>query len=202
METCLKNSDNSVIYEFNKVNPVKNRLRSLIAINKVEIVIEDLLDLITRYTSQSATTDIEIETRFDQVIILSSNFQSLQSKMYNGVIEHDVSIVAVNKIKHSVLFIINELPERFYEFFEAEKEKQRIEALAIELHKQAENELLREMVTVEGGMFEFVKTIKNKEMHLKLQVDSFLMDKYPVTYKQYKDFCLNTGRKIPDVPDN
>ncbi len=73
----------------------------------------------------------------------------------------------------------------------------------IERIKKLDEELLQrgEMIFVQGGKFKMGSDeyADERPMHV-VELKSYSIDKYPVTVKQYKDFCKSTRRSIPKVP--
>lgn len=55
------------------------------------------------------------------------------------------------------------------------------------------------MVLVNGGSFNLGN--KNENNAYTIILDSFYIDKYEVTVKQFKEFCDATGRQMPDEPE-
>jgi len=59
-----------------------------------------------------------------------------------------------------------------------------------------------EMVLVDGGSFEMGSLdFADEKPVRKVEVKSFLIDKFPVTVKQFREFCNSKGRRMPPVPE-
>ena len=59
-----------------------------------------------------------------------------------------------------------------------------------------------EMVQVEGGSFVMGSTeFLDEKPVRKVELKSFLIDKFPVTVKQFREFCNSNGRRIPPIPE-
>lgn len=118
----------------------KQRLRNLLASNKIEETIEHLLDLFSRFQSKQKSPVQTIDNKFDQLILLSGKFHAVNDELNLNIIDTSEANVQKSRINHSLLSIINNLPDKFYAFFDNEREQKRIKEISEELLKQAGKE--------------------------------------------------------------
>ena len=67
--------------------------------------------------------------------------------------------------------------------------------------KPSSNSYAPEMVLIEGGVFEFGDVFENKNTDAlpthSVEISTFYIGKYEVTFTQYDAFALSTGRELP-----
>lgn len=86
------------------------------------------------------------------------------------------------------------------------KQIQKMKSFLLEIERlkklNAEKAKRGEMILVEGGTFEMGSDDYADERPIhKVKLKSFYIDKFPVTVKQYKEFCKATNRSLPRSPN-
>lgn len=81
-----------------------------------------------------------------------------------------------------------------------DKEGQLMEQLKLTKRKELEAMMVN-MIAVEGGTFNMgSKEEKDEKPIHSVTLSTYSIGKYPVTVREYRNFCDETGRKLPEAP--
>lgn len=108
----------------NKIN--RAYLKGLIAADRLDDLIEELLQLLSNYPSSKE--DNRVLENHDAVILISNRLKSVKTENVLGIIDSKEAKLETNKIGFSLLAIINSIPELVFEHQSA-KASEKNEAL-------------------------------------------------------------------------
>lgn len=100
----------------NKIN--RAYLKGLIAADRLDDLIEKLLQLLSNYPSSKE--DNRVLENYDAVILISSKLKSTRNENVLGIIDSKDAKLAISQIGYSLLSIINSIPESVFEHQSAE----------------------------------------------------------------------------------
>ncbi len=100
----------------NKIN--RAYLKGLIAADRLDDLIEELLQLLSSYPSSKE--DNRVLENHDAVILISNRLKSVKTENVLGIIDSKEAKLAINQIVNSLLTIINNIPESVFEHQSAE----------------------------------------------------------------------------------